>query len=55
VLYSAMILLVATGISQRFQIIPRIRPETKRFLHTGSALVFYLTIIVHVLHGLGIL
>jgi len=55
VLYSAMVLLVATGISQRFQIISRIRPQTYRFLHTSSAVVFYLTIVVHILHGLGIL
>lgn len=55
VLYSAMILLVSTGISQRFQLIPRIRPQTYRFLHTSSAVVFYLTIVVHILHGLGIL
>jgi hypothetical protein len=55
VLYSAMVLLVATGVSQRFQIISRIRPQTYRFFHTSSAVVFYLTIVVHILHGLGIL
>ena len=55
VLYAAMVLLVATGISQRFQIISRIRPQTYRFLHTSSAVVLYLTIVVHILHGLGIL
>lgn len=55
VLYIAMILLVSTGFLQRFRLIPKIKPQTYRFVHTGSALVFYLIIVVHVLHGLGIL
>ena len=55
VLYMAMILLVSTGIIQRFQLKPNIKPQTYRFLHTGSALVFYLTIVIHILHGLGML
>lgn len=53
VLYTAMVLLVGTGILQRFHLIPRVKPQTYRFLHTSSALAFYLTIIVHILHGLG--
>ncbi len=55
VLYIAMILLVSTGLCQRFRLIPKIKPQTYRFVHTGSALAFYLIIVVHVLHGLGIL
>jgi hypothetical protein len=55
VLYSAMVLLVGTGILQRFHLLPKVKPQTLRFLHIGSALIFYLTIIIHVLHGLGIL
>jgi len=54
VLYTAMVLLVATGFAQRFHLMPRIRPQTYRFAHTGSTVAFYLTIIVHILHGLGI-
>lgn len=54
VLYAAMMLLVGTGFAQRFHLIPRIKPQTYRFVHTGSAVAFYLTIIVHILHGLGI-
>jgi hypothetical protein len=55
VLYSAMVLLVGTGILQRFHLLLSVKPQTLRFLHIGSALAFYLTIVVHVLHGLGIL
>jgi len=55
VMYIAMVLLVYTGIIQRFHLTPNIKPQTYRFLHTGSALVFYLTIVIHILHGLGML
>ena len=55
VLYIAMILLVSTGFCQRFRLIPKIKPQTYRFVHTGSALAFYLIIVVHVLQGLEIL
>jgi len=54
VLYAAMLLIVGTGFAQRFHLIPKIKPQTTRFVHTGSAVAFYLTIIVHILHGLGI-
>jgi hypothetical protein len=52
-LYVAMVLLVGTGFLQRFQLIPSIKPQSYRFVHIGSAFVFYLVIIVHILHGLG--
>lgn len=55
VLYIAMLLLVSTGFAQRFQLFPRVKYQTFRFLHMSSATVFYLTIIVHILHGLSIL
>ena len=55
VLYIAMILLVSTGFLHRFRFFPKIKPQTYRFVHTGSAMAFYLIIVVHVLHGLGIL
>jgi hypothetical protein len=54
-LYTAMILLVGTGFLQRFQLIPRIKPQSYRFAHIGSAFAFYLIIVVHILHGLAIL
>ena len=54
VMYIAMILLVGTGVFQRFHLIPSIKNQTYRFIHTGSALAFYLIIGVHILHGLAI-
>jgi hypothetical protein len=54
-LYIALILLVATGIFQRFPLSLKIKIQTYRFLHTGAAVTFYLIIIIHILHGLGIL
>jgi hypothetical protein len=54
-LYVALILLVGTGISQRFHLTQKIKPQTYRFLHTGAAVTFYLIIVIHILHGLGIL
>jgi hypothetical protein len=54
-LYIDLILLVGTGISQRSQLIPKIKPQTYRFLHTGAAVTFYLIIVIHILHGLGII
>ncbi|HEY4675331.1 MAG TPA: hypothetical protein VIH48_04670 [Candidatus Bathyarchaeia archaeon] len=55
VLYIAMIILVGTGVLQRFHLVPSIKPQTYRFLHISSAVTFYLVIGVHILHGLGIL
>ena len=55
VLYIAMVLLVGTGFLQRFQLIPSIKPQSYRFIHVGSAVAFYLIIIVHILHGLAII
>jgi hypothetical protein len=54
-LYIAMVLLVGTGFLQRFQLIPSIKPQSYRFVHIGSAVAFYLIIVVHILHGLAIL
>jgi hypothetical protein len=54
-LYTAFLLLAGTGFLQRFHLIPRIKPQWTRFVHVSSAFVFYLIIIVHILHGLGIL
>jgi len=54
-LYIAMVLLVGTGFLQRFQLIPSIKPQSYRLVHMGSAVAFYLIIIVHILNGLAIL
>ena len=53
--YIALILLVATGIFQRFPLTLKIRAQTYRFLHTGAAVTVYLIIVIHILHGLGLL
>ena len=55
VLYTAMVLLVGTGFMQKFQLVPRIKPQSWRFVHMGAAVAFYLTIIVHILRGLSII
>ncbi|MFW6117043.1 MAG: hypothetical protein ACOC6G_00475 [Thermoproteota archaeon] len=54
VLYISMILLVVTGFLQRF---PLTGGSVKRwkYLHTCVTVTFYLVIIVHVLHNLGII
>jgi hypothetical protein len=54
-LYTAMVLLVGTGFLQRFQLMPSIKPQSYRFVHVGAAVVFYLIIVVHILHGLAII
>lgn len=54
-LYIAMILQVLTGLFYRFGEKRFLKPMTNRFLHIGLALVFYIVIIVHVLHGLGVI
>lgn len=54
VLYPVMMILVATGIFQRFQIARNLGRKW-RFLHTSLATSFYLVIVVHILQGLDIL
>ncbi len=54
VLYIVMVLLVWTGFSERFQILPKLGRKWK-FLHINMATAFYLVILVHILHGLGLL
>ncbi|MBT0159626.1 hypothetical protein G4O51_06545 [Candidatus Bathyarchaeota archaeon A05DMB-2] len=55
VLYIAVLLLVSTGILQRLRLLSKVKPQTLKLLHIGSAVTFYLTISVHILHGIGIL
>jgi hypothetical protein len=52
-LYIIMILLVATGFTHRFQLIPQIKSQTRRFVHIGLSFSFYIIIGIHILHGLG--
>ena len=54
VLYIVMMVMVLTGIFQRFQIAKNLGRQW-RFLHTSVAISFYLVIFVHILQGLQIL
>lgn len=54
VLYAVMVLLVLTGFFLRFKQTQK-SIKYSRFLHTSVAVSFYLIIVVHVLHGLGII
>ena len=54
-LYIVMILLVATGFTHRFQLLPQIKSQTRKFVHVGLSFSFYIIIIIHMLHGLGFL
>jgi len=54
-LYIIMLLLVATGFTHRFQLIPRIKSQTRKFVHVGLTFSFYIVIGIHILHGLGFL
>ncbi|MCW4016101.1 MAG: hypothetical protein NWF06_07015 [Candidatus Bathyarchaeota archaeon] len=53
VLYPTMLLLVATGFITRF--ISYKNKRTLLFLHKAITLTFYLTILIHVLHGIEII
>jgi hypothetical protein len=52
-LYIIMILLVFTGFTHRFQLIPQIKSQTRKFVHVGLTFSFYLIIGIHILHGLN--
>ena len=54
-LYIVMILLVATGFTHRFQLLPQIKSQTRKFVHVGLSFSFYIIIIIHMLHGFGLL
>jgi hypothetical protein len=54
-LYIIMILLVATGFTHRFQLIPQIKSQTRKFVHVGLIFSFYIIIGIHILHGLNII
>jgi hypothetical protein len=54
-LFLVMLLLVATGFSQRFGVFRSVKPQTYRLIHVGFALSFYLIIGIHMLQGLEFL
>jgi hypothetical protein len=54
-LYADMVLLVATGFTHRFALIPQIKFQTRKFIHVGLTFTFYIIIIVHVLHAFNVL
>jgi hypothetical protein len=54
-LYIDMSLLVATGFVHRFQILPQARSKTRKFVHVGLAFPFYIIIVIHILHGVGVI
>jgi len=54
-LYIALILQVYTGLAYRFRENRLLKPMRNRFVHIGLALVFYIVIIIHILHGLNII
>ena len=54
-LYIIMILLVATGFTHRFQLIPQIKSATRKFVHVALTFSFYIIIIIHILHGIGVI
>lgn len=54
-LYAIMALLVATGFTHRFQLIPQIKSQTRKFVHVALTLSFYIVIVFHILHGLNLI
>ena len=54
-LYIIMMLLVATGFTHRFNLIPKIKSQTRKYVHVGLSFSFYIVIIIHTFHGFGFL
>jgi hypothetical protein len=53
-LFIAISILVTTGVLQRFQIVRKLAGYY-RLIHIGATMTFYIIIVIHILHGLGIL
>jgi len=53
-LFIAVSILVTSGILQRFQI-GRQLGRYYRLIHIGATMTFYIIIVIHILHGLGII
>jgi hypothetical protein len=54
VLYSAMVLLVSTGLA-RYSGVIKSSARRVNFLHASFAVMFYVVIVVHILHGISII
>ena len=54
VLYFAMIILVFTGIVERFTSFSQYKFRKYQFFHNSATFTFYLIIVVHILDGLGV-
>ncbi len=54
-LYIVMILFVVTGFIPAFDLFPKVTRQTRRFLHINLIFAFYIVIIIHILHGLGVI
>jgi len=54
-LYIALILQVYTGLAFRYREKYLLKPMRNRSFHIGLALVFYIVIIVHALHGFNVI
>jgi len=53
VLYSTIILLVSTGIAMYSNIARKLTKQL-HFLHPAFAILFYLVIVVHIIHGISV-
>jgi len=53
-LIAALVILVITGFILRFQLV-RSGYKSWHWLHTGTMLSFYLVVILHILHGVGVI
>lgn len=53
-LFIAVSILVTTGVLQRFQIVKKLA-RYYRMIHIGATMTFYIIIVIHILHGLGII
>ena len=50
ILYTAVLMLVITGFSQRFHVVRDLRGW--RFVHISLAVTFYLVLVIHIIHDL---
>jgi hypothetical protein len=53
-LFIAVSILVTTGVLQKFQIVKELA-RYYRLIHIGATMTFYIIIVIHILHGLGII
>jgi len=53
-LYTIVAVMVITGFVQRFRLV-RSFPRSWRFIHVSLSLSFYIVVIIHMLHNLGVI